>query len=236
MKNLQPQQQGILIVAAAMLVLWFIPGGSYVFLPLQYLDTHLHETCHALASLITGGSVGTIHVYADGSGVTQTVMDHPVIVASAGYVGASIIGAAIIATSRTPKGAKIALLATSALLLIECMFWLRGDLVGMATGFAYLVAFLLLGLKLEGWPAMLVAQFIGLQQCLTALQAVVGLVNPRILAFTDSDATILQGITHIPAILWSATWSLFSLTVMVLAFASAWSGSPRRKRSPAVPQ
>lgn len=236
MNNLQPQQKGILIVAAAMLVLWFIPGGSYVFLPLQYLDTHLHETCHALASLLTGGSVGTIHVYADGSGVTQTAMDHPVVVASAGYVGAATIGAAVIAFSRSPKGARIALLGVFGLILIECLFWLRGDLVGIGTGFAYMLAFLLLGLKLEGWPAMLVAQFIGLQQCLTALQAVVGLVNPKILAFTDSDATILAGITHVPAILWSTGWSIFSLTVMILAFASAWSASPRRKSSPAVPQ
>ncbi|HEY3780010.1 MAG TPA: M50 family metallopeptidase [Fimbriimonadaceae bacterium] len=235
MKKLQPQQIGLLIVTAAMLVLWIIPGGQLATLPLQYLDTHLHETCHAIASLLTAGSVGTIHVYADGSGVTQTYMDHPVIVASAGYVGSSIIGAGIIAVSRSPKGARIAMLGVFGLLMIECMFWLRGDLTGMISGFVYMLAFLVMGIKLDGWTAMIVAQFIGLQQCLTSLQAVFGLVNPRILSYGDNDATILQGITHVPAILWSASWSLFSLIVVVIAFGSAWSASAnRRPRSPVV--
>jgi Peptidase M50B-like len=234
MKKLQPQQIGLLVVIGIMLVLWIIPGGQWVTLPLQYLDTHLHETCHAIASLLTSGSVGTIHVYGDGSGVTQTYMDHPVIVASAGYVGSSIIGAGIIAMSRNAKGARMALLGVFGLLLIECMFWLRGDLTGMISGFAYMLAFLVMGLKLDGWAAIIVAQFIGLQQCLTSLQAVFGLVNPQILSFGDNDATILQSITHVPAILWSVSWSLFSLIVVVIAFASAWSAPGNRRPSSQV--
>jgi len=232
--SLRPQQVGILIAIGFLLLSWLIPGVQIVVLPLQYLNTHLHEMGHALASVMTGGSVSSIEVHSDGSGVTTTQMTHPVIVASAGYVGASLMGSLLIAFSRNGEMARRALLGISVILMIECIFWLRSDTVGMISGFGYMILFLLLGLQLRGWPAIIVAQFVGVQQCLTSLQAVFALVNPRILAFTDSDATILQGITHVPAILWSVGWSLFSVILMTWALLTAWSNPKTRPGSPSA--
>ena len=232
MKSLKPQQIGILIAAAAQLVLWLIPGLHLIVLPLQYLDTHLHEMSHALATVATGGSVKTINVFSNGSGVTQSYdVSHWVIVASAGYIGASIIGAALIYFSRDEKSARGALLGLTALLFIEDLLWLRGDSMGMASGFFYLMLFLVLGLALRGWAAILVAQFVGLQQCLAALGAVIYLVNPQVLAFSDNDATILQHQTGVPAILWSFGWAGLSVLLTVLTLASAWRGPRRSLRS-----
>jgi len=234
MKNLRPQQVGILIAAAVTVLLWLVPGGQLIVLPLQYLNTHLHELSHALAAVFSGGSVDTIHVFADGSGVTQASISHPVIVGSAGYVGSSLIGAAIIVASRDERSARRSLLAVFGLLLIECLLWLRGDAIGMTSGFSYMLLFLFLGLNLRGRLAVFAAQFVGLQQCLNALQAVLVLLNPRILAFTDSDATILKDATGVPAILWSSGWALLSVTLMVLAFLSAWSKPRDRPGSQAA--
>lgn len=220
------------MAALATVALWLIPGGQYIALPLQYLNTHLHEMSHALAAVLTGGSVDNIHVYADGSGVTLAAITIPTIVGSAGYVGASLIGAAVIALSRDSKTARYALVSLAAILLIEDVFWLRGDAVGMISGFAYLVIFTVLGLKLDGWAAILTAQFVGLQQCLTSLQAVFVLFNFRVLAFRDNDATILQNQTGVPAVIWSFGWALLSVCLMVLALSSAWR-KPRPRHVPA---
>jgi hypothetical protein len=233
-KELKPQQVGILAAMAFLLLAWLIPGAQLVVLPLQYLNTHLHEMGHALSSVFTGGSVDYIHVYKDGSGVTLASMNHPIIVASGGYVGASLFGSLIIAFSRNGEMARKALLGVFGLLAIECLFWLRGDAVGMISGFVYMLLFLVLGLKLRGWSAILVAQFVGVQQCLVSLQSVFGLVNPRILHFTDNDATILQGYTHVPAILWSVGWAAFSVILMIGALWSAWSTPKARRGSPAA--
>src|SRR5205085_2502672 len=201
--RLRPQQIGMVIAAATTVLLWLIPGAHLILLPLQYLDTHLHEMSHALATVLTGGSVETIQVYGNGSGVTQSLgVHHWVIVASAGYVGASLIGAALIFFSRDALSARRSLIALACLLFVEDLLWLRGDTVGMVSGFFYLMVFVVLGLALRGWAAILVAQFVGLQQCLAALGAVVYLVNPRVLAFSDNDASILQNQTGVPAILW----------------------------------
>jgi len=235
LNKLKPQQIGILAAAGAILVLWLVPGLHLILLPLQYLDTHLHELSHALATVATGGSVKDITVNANGSGVTRSFgVDHWVIVASAGYVGASIIGAALIYFSRDERSARASLLVVAGLLFVEDLLWLRGDGIGMVSGFAYLVLFLILGLALRGWAAILVAQFVGLQQCLAALGAVIYLVNPRVLAFSDNDATILQSQTGVPAILWSFGWAALSVLLMVLTFASAWRAPRRSLRSRAA--
>ncbi len=218
---------------AFLLLTWLIPGFQILVLPLQYLNTHLHEMGHALSSVFSGGSVDYIHVFVDGSGVTLTTMNHPIIVASGGYVGASLFGSLIIALSRNGEMARKALLGVFMVLAIECVFWLRGDAVGMISGFVYMLLFLVLGLKLKGWAAIIVAQFVGVQQCLASLQAVFGIVNPRILHFTDNDATILQGITHVPAILWSVGWAAFSVILMIAALVSAWS-TPKLRRGSRV--
>lgn len=227
MDKLRPQQIGMMAAAAITLALWLIPGAHLLTLPLQYLNTHLHEMGHALAAVFTGGSVQDIIVRGDGSGVTHAYASHWVIIGSAGYLGASCMGAALIAFSRNEKSARYALLGVAAILAIEDILWLRGDAIGMVSGFAYLMLFLILGLALRGWAAILVAQFVGLQQCLAALQAVFVLVNPHMLAFTDSDATILQGMTGVPAILWAVGWAGLSAALMLLTFASAWR-EPRR--------
>ena len=224
---MHPQQIGMLVALGIMVLLWLFPGAQNLMLPLQYLNTHLHEMGHALAAVLTGGSVESIQVHADGSGVTLARYAYPTVVASAGYVGASFFGAILIACSRDAKSSSYALLGVAVILLVEDTFWLRGDVVGMVTGFAYLAGFTALGFTLRGWAAIIVAQFIGIQQCLSSLQSVFAIVNPRILAFTDNDAKIIQNITGIPAILWSLTWCVISLFLMGAAVAWSWRGFRR---------
>jgi hypothetical protein len=209
-------------------MLWIVPGGHLLLLPLQYLDTHFHEMSHALASVFTGGSVADIVVRADGSGVTRSTMTFPTIVASAGYMGAAAMGAAIIAFSRDVRTARISFMAIGALITLEAALWLRGDLAGVLSGIFYIVGFFVAARYLDGLPAVVAAQFVGLQQCLAALQSVLILVNPQMLAYTDNDATIAQSYTGIPAIFWSLSWTAFGAILMVLAFRSAWK-IPRRR-------
>ena len=59
------------VAGAILLLLWIIPFGGLVLLPLQYLNTHIHELSHAVAALASGGQGMNISVFPDGSGVTQ---------------------------------------------------------------------------------------------------------------------------------------------------------------------
>jgi hypothetical protein len=231
--ELKPQQKGVLVAALVTVLLWIIPGGHYLTLPIQFLDTHLHEMSHALAAIGTGGSVDSIRVLSNGSGVTWSYTSHPVIVGNAGYMGASLIGALMVACSRTVKASRYAFLVIAGLLLVEDLLWLRGDVVGEVTGFAYLLLFVALGFGLNGWAAIVVAQFFGLQQCLTSIQSVLILVNPSLLAVSHNDATNMYNATGVPAIIWACSWVLFSGVVMVVGLLNAWKPPRDRPSSPA---
>src|SRR5690348_9171182 len=101
---LRPHQNTLVIAAVVSLLLWIMPVFGYILLPLQYLNTHLHEFSHALVAIATGGSVDTIKVFSDGSGVTYA-SGVDILVNSAGYIGATIIGGLMIVFSRTERGA-----------------------------------------------------------------------------------------------------------------------------------
>lgn len=219
------KDQKLLIVASvAALMLWVLPQTRPLALPVIYLNTHLHEMCHALAALLTGGWASRIEVYADGSGITQVSGGLGVIVASAGYVGATILGAVMIVLAGSEKGARAALYGLSGLLAGGLILWIRADWVGVGSaavwaGLCYLMA------RLDSKAAAIfVAQFLGAQQCLASLQSLLVLLN--LAAFTEqqSDAEILEAGTGVPAIVWAVGWALISAAALAIAMRSAWHG------------
>ncbi len=94
------------IVGAALicsLFLWPYP----ILLPLKILAVYLHEACHALAAILTGGTPIQLSVRLDQSGHVLSSGGFFPLIAAAGYIGSASIGALLIALSRHPVGQKI---------------------------------------------------------------------------------------------------------------------------------
>lgn len=229
---LKPHQIAIAAAALVSLALWAIPPVHWVMLPMTYLNTHVHELCHALAALATGGQVERITVSADGSGLTWTAGGIRLIVSSAGYVGASIAGAAIMFCSRTEKAAKTTLMALAGVLALDTLIWVRGDAVGFTAGIFWIAALYAMARYFHGPKVLFAAQFVGLQQCLNAATSLYTLL--QVSAFSEgtaSDATNMQNSSGIPALFWALLWCGFSLLMVTLGLRRAWSESPERKTS-----
>ena len=207
---------------------WLSPVLGRLLLPVQYLNTHLHELGHALAAALTGGTVEQIIVRADGSGVTPVAGGALVILGSAGYVGASIAGSIMIAQARSEKAALVVLKTLAVILAGSMLLWVRGDPVGIATGILWTLALWTGGIYLRGNAAIFAAQFLGLQQMLAAIHSVYQLL--RISAFTEvqSDARLLQDSTGVPAMAWAAGWCLISFSLLAVALRRAWGQHPSR--------
>jgi len=211
-----------LAAAGLMLLTWFVPGLSYVGLPLQYLNTHLHEIGHALMATITGANSITITVLNNGSGETTNYGGVYVLIASSGYLGATAFGAVAVLSSRNEKSARAVLAVGSAVLALSDVIWLRGDLTGETTGIGFAVLLGVGAFFLRGWPAIVTAQFIGLQQCLASVQSVLFILNIGALGAQDSDATLLQRATGIPALMWAVTWVLISGLLLWWSLRTVW--------------
>ncbi len=219
--NLKPHQSAILGAVGIGALSTVVPVVSRLFLPVLWLNTHFHELCHAIVAMACGADVQSIHVFANGSGVTPVAGGNIFLEASAGYVGSSIIGALTIFFSRNQQSARITLRALSIALGLSMILLVRGDFVGIVSGILWTVC--LWGLSyLTGTKLIFAAQLLGVFQCMNAVQSMYTLL--QISAFTEghSDAMILQQTTGIPAIVWAIGWTVFSLFVMGLTLLRAW--------------
>lgn len=210
-------------------VLWMMPLTRSALLPVVYLNTHLHEFFHALGALLTGGSVEHILVLSDGSGVTPVAGGDILVVASAGYTGASILGAVLIFFSRTIRSAKISLIFLGSTLLANLLMFVRGDGTGFAMGAAWGIATLLIGWKVKSWVAPFAAQLIGILLCLASLQSLFVLLGVSVSANAHSDALVMQNASGVPAIFWAVAWCAVSITAVVFTLKRAWTIPPNSR-------
>ena len=160
-----------LLAALASLALWALPGAGLVLLPLELLNTHIHEFCHAVVALATGGQVGYIRVLSTGDGVTPVLGGNAILTASAGYVGAAILGGLMLLSTRTEKGARTALMIAAFALTLSMTLWVRGDIAGVASGLLWIFLLFAMARGLKGDTLIFAAQFIGIQQCLRTVQS-----------------------------------------------------------------
>ncbi len=225
--SLRKDQYFLLLAALASAIIWLTPLARWLILPLNLLNTHLHELCHALAGFGTGGLVHKIEVYADGSGVTFTQGGTPAVIAAAGYVGTAAIGGFIIAMSGSPKGARGMMWTTFGFLALTQVLFLRGDMVGVISLVFWLVALGLLSRYLKDDAVIFAGQFLGMQMCFTSLQAFADLLKISWISDTHSDAKLMQEATGIPDFFWASAWMLFALGVMFIAIRRAWKVIPK---------
>ena len=220
--SMQPHQKAILAAGAASLALWAIPYLQKLMLPLQYLNTHLHEFGHAMAGQASGGDVEFIKVMADGNGVTPVTGGSMWLIGPAGYLGAALIGSAVIWFSRTEKSAQNTLRLLAFFLGLSMLLWVRGDFVGIISGIGWIGALVGASMYLRGNALLFAAQFVGLQQCLNSIQAVYTLLNISAFSEMHSDALVMQNNTGIPAVAWALGWCAFAMILVVISLRRAW--------------
>src|SRR5436309_2630947 len=113
----------LLISSAVTMALLLIPYAEILVLPFKLFVTIIHEAGHALAALVTMGDVNRISIDWAGNGVTETRGGMRFIVSSAGYIGTTIYGSALLLALRSARYARIAAMTTATLLLIITAFF-----------------------------------------------------------------------------------------------------------------
>jgi hypothetical protein len=230
MKNqnqLRPHQAAFMFAALASVVFWFVPFLRWVTVPLQYLNTHIHEGWHALTAVATGGMVSHIEVHANGNGETYTLGGMNFLISSAGYLGAALTGSLIIALARTPKAAKVALVALSVFIAYLLIVWVRRDVFGIVSAAAWIAALWGIAFYTKEETKLFLIQFFGVQQCLNSIQSLFFLVQISGFGIKQSDAGNMENMTHVPAIIWAGLWCLVSLVLMFFALKFSWRSIPK---------
>lgn len=220
-ERLAPHQRALLFAGAVSVVALVVPIISWLLLPVSYLNTHIHEFCHAVIGVATGGQVLGIEVFATGGGVTPISGGVLALVAAAGYCGSTMVGCALILLTRTERGAVIGLRLLAILLGVSVAVWVRSDFVGVAAGVGWTVL-LWAGSYLRGPNLLFAAQFIGLQQVLASLQSVLVLLHASQMGIGHSDAVLMSQAVFLPPLFWACSWTALAFAATFYSIKMAW--------------
>ena len=206
----------LLISSAVIVAVWLIPYAEILVLPFKLFVTIIHEAGHALAALATFGDVNRISIDWVGNGVTETRGGLRFIVSSAGYVGTTIYGSALLLLLRSARYVRAAAMGTATLLLVITAFF-AGNFPMWLVGLFFAVALLFVGIKCSIAVTHFFMSFLAVQSLLNALQ------DLRVLLYlsmfepsTHTDAQNMATATNgfLPAIIWAVLWALIALVIL----------------------
>ncbi|HVP62782.1 MAG TPA: M50 family metallopeptidase [Myxococcaceae bacterium] len=212
---------GRLVVLAVLVMagLWF--WSAPWLAPLRLLVVLVHETGHALATLLFGGRVERVIVGADESG--QCLSSLPagwlpqIAVYSAGYLGSAVSGALQLVLAFRFRLHRPVLYAMGVWVTAMGLIY-AGN--AFTVGYCLVMGAVLLVLA-RALPGAAVRALVMVIAAFTGLYALFDLRDDlwRPGGGGPSDAVLLASQTHVPALIWSLLWSVASLAVLALAAA-----------------
>lgn len=241
----KPQVKLLLLATLITVVLWFIPYADYLVYPVRLFVTFIHEGSHVLASLLTGGSVQSLTVASDGSGLVQSLTSSPLsvlITSSAGYLGAIAYGSLLLLMIRRNYSARIVLAASAGFVaLMTVLFGLLaplwnvfsaeinfGGLVFTVIAGVFVTAALLAISKYaSNWWVNFTLAFLAVQCLLNAVYDLITLFvinSPFAASHIHSDAANMASVTGVPSIVWVMVWigvSILLISVGLRVYAVA---------------
>lgn len=199
----------MLALTAAIFALWQTP----VVIPLKLLIVFLHELSHAIATVLTGGSVERLTVSPQQGGAVLSLGGNRFVILSAGYVGSLLIGMILfLAAVRTHLDRGVlgllgALLVAVTLLYVRDLFALA---FGLATGAAMLAAARYLGRTFND----LALRVIGLASMIYVPYDIFSDTIAR--SHLQSDAWMLADEFGGPTLFWGGLWLVLSILAIGL--------------------
>lgn len=231
-----PTKTPLLLAFLAGFAAYLLPYGALLTYPFTLFVTFIHEGGHALMTLVTGGSVQSMAIAPDGSGLTQAVPRNwlaAVLIANAGYLSAIAYGAGLLRLANRRTDCR-GLLRFSALLLIGlvlfftvfvndwlAVLWAGGlnitlgmKLFTVLSGVVIALALWLLAQASPRTTAFL-ANFLAIECLFNGLGDIKTVLALSIYSSAHSDARNLAALTGIPAVAWALGWGLLSLWLIV---------------------
>jgi len=227
---------GRLALLALMLGVGWYFWDSPALWPMKVLVVMMHESGHALATLLVGGSVDRIHLAANESGACLSRLPPgalaQIAVYSGGYLGSAVAGAGLLLATFRFRLRRWVLGTASVWLTVMGVLY-AGD------GFTLLFCLgtaVVLGLGAKFLPDGLVDALNLFIAAFTALYALFDLRsdlwNSAVRA--QSDAALLAGLTWVPAVVWAALWSLLAIGLLAVAAYMSLHARPRGVQLPSV--
>jgi len=191
----------LVAVFVAVALLWETP----VVWPLRVLVVFFHEASHGLAALATGGSIDSLRIMPDESGLATTRGGSMLVVYSAGYLGSLAFGAILLLVAARTRVDRIAAAALGALLAGLTIFFVPlSNPFGFAFGLVAAAALVAMARWLPEAVSDVALKVIGVTSCGYAVLDIYSDVIAR--PELKSDAAMLGEATGVPTAVWGVLW------------------------------
>ncbi len=235
-EEVKPQVKLLILATVVSILLWaaswYFPFANYIVYPLQLFATFVHEGSHVLATLMTGGSVQSLTVSPDTSGVVWSLTNSwlsGLIISSAGYLGTTLFGILLLVWFRYNYSSRNALYFAAGFVgLMTVVFGLLvpiWNVFSLKIGFFDIAFTVISGAVLTG-GLFAIAKYASLKwvnfslaflavQCL--LNSIFSLKTLFLISATSnshSDAVNMAQATGIPAIAWVLIWIIGSVIMI----------------------
>jgi hypothetical protein len=192
---------------AALFVCWavlFLTWGNDLITPLRLLVVVFHELGHAMLAVLSGGTVHSMVIHPDGSGLTLSTGGSRLLVLNGGYVGSIIGGLLVLLPLQAPGGARMSAAFLGLVLTGTSLFWFSQGPVGYSLVLVCAVLMLGMATRSPSWLAEWAMRLVGWMSISYAI------VDLSADVFTSSgvttDATLLEAATGIAAPAWGMVW------------------------------
>jgi MFS family permease len=225
----------LLLATLATLILMLVPYANILLYPLRLFITFVHESGHALGTVLTGGQVASLHVFPNGEGLTRSQIN-PIwqwVVISGGYLGTAIFGAMMLQVGRMKRWrypGRTALFTASIGVLAATFWWAFHPFTDPFTFFLGIgLAGVLFALArvLSPDAADFVSSFLAVQCCLNALGDIGILLHLTTTGSPHNDAGIMAKTYGLGPTFWAALWGLMAIGILTVSLRSYWRATRR---------
>jgi hypothetical protein len=209
----------LLFALAAAAVLGVLFWNTWPLYPFRLLVVLMHESGHAAATLLVGGSVEAIRISPDQGGVTLSRFPpsvlREIVIASAGYVGSAVSGCVLLYLAARSRSGRWPLIALAGWCMLVTLLYVRDAftllfVVGCALALGLLARF---GVP---WLRRAVLMFLAAFSCCYALYDIRDDLLHLASASGGTDADALARATFIPAAVWGVAWGALSIGLVLL--------------------
>lgn len=234
----RPQVKLLILATLISVAIWlaslYFPIFGYVMYPLQLFATFVHEGSHVLATVMTGGSVQSLTVSPDTSGVVWSLTQEGnwlqrLLISSAGYLGTTAFGVALLVWFRYEYSSRKALYVASGFVgVMTIIFGLLApiwNVFNSKVGIASVAFTVISGAALSAglfaiaryaqvkWANFALA-FLAVQCLLNAIFSLKDLFFISAMTNSHSDAVNMAEASGIPALAWVLIWIIGSVLMI----------------------
>jgi len=205
----------LLAAAVAGVLFW----NTWPLYPFKLLVVLMHESGHAAATLLVGGSVEAIRINPYQGGVTLSRFPpsllREIVITSAGYVGSTISACVLLLLAARSRQARWPLIALAGWCGLVAVLYVRDVFTLVFVG-ACALALGLVARFGASWLRRGLLLFLAAFSCCYALYD----IRDDLLHLQSwsggTDADALARATFIPAIVWGVAWGLLSIALVLV--------------------